>query len=63
MAFDHIRISFFNDGGESPQRRILRFFGLGGINQDQFFPAAVIGKRDARNVILRCLGQIRFSSW
>ncbi len=51
MAFDHIRIAFFDKCGESPERVALGFFYVVRIDNDQFFPAGVVRQRDAHDVI------------
>ena len=52
MAFDHIGVAFLDDGGQALERGALGFFHVGRIDHDQFFPAAVIGERNAHEVIV-----------
>ena len=52
MAFDHIGIAFLDDARQALDRGVLGFLGVRRIDHDQFFPAAVIGQRDARDVIV-----------
>ena len=52
MAFDYIRIAFFDKCGESPERVSLGFFYVVRIDNDQFFPAGVVRERDAHHVIV-----------
>src|SRR6476660_558644 len=52
VAFDYIRIAFFDKCGESPDRVSLGFFYIVRIDKDQFFPARVVRQRDAYGVIV-----------
>ena len=52
MAFDYIRIAFFDKCGESPERVSLGFFYVVRIDNNQFFPAGVVRERDAHDVIV-----------
>ena len=52
MAFDHVRIALFDECGKSPKSVSLGFFAIVLINNDQFFPAGVIGERDANDVVV-----------
>ena len=52
MAFDYVRIAFFDKCGESPERVSLGFFYVVRIDNDQFFPAGVVRERDAHDVIV-----------
>ena len=61
MAFDHIRIAFFDKARQALDRARLGFLGLRRVHQDHFLPAAVIGKGNAGDVILRRLRQIAFA--
>src|SRR6266480_4547729 len=42
MTFDHVRIAFFDQRGESLKRRVLRFLDTRRIDNDQLLPAGVI---------------------
>jgi hypothetical protein len=46
VAFDYVRIAFFDKRGESPLRVSFGFFYVVRIDNDQFFPAGVV--RQAR---------------
>src|SRR4030095_13412341 len=52
VAFDYIRIAFFDECGESPERVSLGFFYVVRIDDDQFFPAGVVRESDAHDVIV-----------
>src|SRR5436305_11009148 len=52
MAFDYIRIAFFNKRGESSDRVSFRFFYVARIDNDQFFPAGIIRQRNTHHVIV-----------
>src|SRR5438874_189765 len=52
MAFDYIRIALFDECGESPERVSLGFLYVVRIDNDQFFPAAVVRQRDAYQMIV-----------
>ena len=51
MAFDHVRIAFLDQTRQALDCGVLGFLALLRIDHDQFLPAGVIGKRDARDVI------------
>ena len=51
MAFDYVRIAFFDEFGESPERVSLGFFHIVRIDNDQFIPAGVVRQSDAHDVI------------
>ena len=53
MTFDHIRVAFLDEGGQPLDGRVFRFLHLGRIDHNQFFPAAVVGKRNTQEVIGR----------
>ena len=52
VAFDYVRIALFDERGESLERVSLRFFNVVWIDDDQFFPAAVVRERDAHDMIV-----------
>ena len=52
VAFDHVRIAFFDECGQSLERVSLGFFDVVRIDNDQFFPAGVVRERDAHDVIV-----------
>ena len=58
VAFDHIRIALFDNTRQALDRGALGFVGIFRIDDDQFFPAGIIRKRDARDVTLRRLREI-----
>src|SRR5687768_14077808 len=64
MAFDDIWIAFPNDRRKALQRRALRLFHFCWIDQDDLFPAAVVGERNAHDVIgrLRSVRQFGFTA-
>src|ERR1043166_2969704 len=56
VPFDHIRITFLNQRGESLNRRVLGFFDVLWIDNDQLVPAGVVGNGNAHDVISRGIG-------
>src|SRR5206468_10222893 len=42
MTFDHVRVAFFDQRGESLKRRVLRLLDTCRIDNDQLLPAGVI---------------------
>ena len=51
MAFDYVRIAFFDECRESPQCVSLGFFYVVRIDDDQFLPSGVVRKSDAHDVL------------
>src|SRR6266404_7769662 len=52
VTFDYIRIALFDERGESLQRVALRFLKVFWIDNDQFFPAGVVGDCNAHDMIV-----------
>ena len=51
MAFYHVRITLLDQTRQAFDRSLLGFCDVLWIDNDQFFPTAVIGKRDAHDMI------------
>src|SRR5207248_5517669 len=51
VAFDHIRISLFDGGGQALQRVVFRFLHIFGIDNEQFFPTGVVREGNAHDMI------------
>ena len=52
VAFDHVRIAFLDKCGESLERVSFRFLNIVWIDNNQFFPAAVVRESDAHDMIV-----------
>src|SRR5436309_14485573 len=52
VAFDHVRIAFLDKCGESLERVSFRFLNSVWIDNNQFFPAAVVRESDAHDMIV-----------
>ena len=51
MTFDYIRIPFFNKIRQAFNGGAFRFLDICGIDNQEFFPAGIIGNGDTHNVI------------
>ena len=52
VAFDHVRIAFSDQLSQSLKRVFLGFVTVVWIDNNQFFPVGVVGKRDAHDVFV-----------
>src|SRR6266481_8074563 len=52
MAFDNVRITFLDKCGESLERVSFGFLNVVWIDNNQFFPAAVVRESDAHEMIV-----------
>ncbi len=53
MALDYVGIALLDQGGQPLQSGALRLVRVGGIDDEQLFPAGVVGKRDAHQTLGR----------